>query len=204
MHNLNRDKLRSRYRNFSIWMTTDIRFTVALARLRYAFNFLYLMRKDEHMKRSFGTISLIIGLSLPLSSAAAEDLVETAATSGTLKTFVAAVNTAGLTEKLKTSGPYTVFAPTDSAFQNLPSGQLDALLKDKAKLAEVLAYHIIPGKVTVSDVKPGEEKTVQGEPLKLTSDNGMVRVNGASVIQSDVEADNGIIHEIDAIVMPPR
>lgn len=162
------------------------------------------MRKGAYMKHFFGTVSLIIALWFQISPANAEDIVETAATSGTLKTFVAAVETAGLTEKLKTSGPYTVFAPTDSAFQNLPSAEREALLKDKEKLAKILAYHIIPGKVTVSDVKPGEATTILGQPLELTSDNGMVTVNGASVIQSDVEADNGIIHEIDALVMPPQ
>lgn len=153
---------------------------------------------------SLKIIPLFVGLSLQLSSAMAEDLVETAATSGSLKTFVEAIETAGLSEKLKSSGPYTIFAPTDSAFQHLPPDQRDSLFKDKAKLADVLAYHIIPGKVTVSEVKPGETKTIEGKPLKLTSDNGMVTVNGARVIQSDSEADNGIIHEIDAVVMPPK
>lgn len=156
------------------------------------------------MKRFFAATSLLVGLFFHSYSATAADLIETASTSGSLKTFIAAVKTADLTEKLKEAGPYTIFAPIDSAFQNLPPGELDSLLKDKAKLAEVLKYHIIPGEITVAEVKPGEIKTIEGKTLTLTSDNGMVTVNGADVIQSDVKADNGIIHEIDAVVMPAK
>jgi uncharacterized surface protein with fasciclin (FAS1) repeats len=135
--------------------------------------------------------------------AAAEDLVETAGHSVTFKNFLAAAKSAGLLQTLRDSGPYTVFIPTDTAFSKLPSDTADSLMKDKKKLAQVLAYHVVPGKITVADVKPGEVKTMEGSSLKLTSDNGKVTLNGeANVIQSDVMADNGVIHEIDTIVMP--
>jgi uncharacterized surface protein with fasciclin (FAS1) repeats len=156
------------------------------------------------VERSLKSLVFAIGLALQIPAALAADLVAAAEESVSLKTFVAAVEAAGLTETLKNTGPYTVFAPVDSAFQHLPAGELDALLKDKAKLAEVLSYHIIPGEIPVTDVKPGEAKTIQGKPLKLTSDNGMVTVNEANVIQSDVEADNGIIHEIDKVIRLPQ
>jgi uncharacterized surface protein with fasciclin (FAS1) repeats len=133
----------------------------------------------------------------------AADLMETAGHSATFKTFLAAAKSAGLSQTLKNDGPYTVFIPTDAAFNKLPSGTVDSLMKDRKKLAQVLAYHVVPGKITVADVKPGEVKTMEGSPLKLTSDNGKVTLNNeANVIQSDVMADNGVIHEIDSIVIP--
>ena len=135
-------------------------------------------------------------------SAQASDLVDTAIAAGNLKIFVAAVKTAGLTESLKTPGPYTVFAPSDSAFAKLPPGAWDALVKDKVKLTKVLSYHVIPGKMLVSEVKPGKTKTLQGDLLDLKSDNGLVTVDNATVIESDMVADNGVIHAIDKITLP--
>lgn len=154
------------------------------------------------MKRSFAAVALVITLSFSASSAFAADLVEIASTSGTFKTFLAAAKASGFAATLKNSGPYTVFAPTDEAFKKLPPGTMEALWKDKNKLAQVLAHHVILGKVAVADVKPGKVKTIQGEPLTLTSDNGKVTVDNANVIQSDLIADNGIIHEIDTVVLP--
>lgn len=137
------------------------------------------------------------------TSAQAEDLIEAAGHSVTFKTFLSAAKSAGLAQTLKTEGPYTVFIPTDAAFSKLPSGTADSLMKDKKKLAQVLAYHVVPGKITVAEVKPGEVRTMEGSPLKLSSDNGKVTLNGeANVIQSDVMADNGVIHEIDSVVIP--
>jgi len=153
------------------------------------------------MKRSCAAIAAAIALSAVGPGAIAADLVETAATSGSFKTFLAAVKAAGITEKLKNSGPYTVFAPSDSAFNQLPPGTVDSLMKDKAKLAEILSHHVIPGKVTVADVKPGKVQTLQGDTVTLKSDNGKVTVDNANVIQSDLMADNGVIHEIDAVVL---
>lgn len=136
------------------------------------------------------------------SNAFAADLVETAAASGTFKTFLVAAKAAGLIQTLKNTGPYTVFAPTDMAFKKLPPEVLEALLQDKTRLAQILSYHVIPGKITITEVKPGKAKTIEGDSLTLTSDNGKVTVNRANVIQSDLMADNGIIHEIDNVILP--
>lgn len=156
------------------------------------------------MKRLIGIVISATALTLPMSYAMAADLVETASTSGSFKTFLAAAKAAGITETLKNSGPYTVFAPSDSAFGKLPPGTVDSLMKDKTRLAEVLSHHVIPGKVTVAEVKPGKVKTIQGDELTLKSDNGKVTVDTANVVQSDLIADNGVIHEIDTVVLPVK
>ncbi len=135
-------------------------------------------------------------------SAEAADLVETAVTSGNFKTFVAAVKAAGFTDSLKSSGPYTVFAPSDEAFARLPPGTWNALIKDKARLAQVLTSLVIPGKVLVADVKPGKTKTLQGAQIMLKSDNGRVTVDEATVTESDIVADNGVLHAIDTVAIP--
>ncbi|MEN3295171.1 MAG: hypothetical protein V7642_4424 [Burkholderiales bacterium] len=147
-------------------------------------------------------IAAVSALLFGAPHAMASDLVETAASSGEIKTFSAALKSAGFAEALKKDGPYTVFAPADSAFDKLPPATKNDLLKDKAKLAEVLAYHVIPGKVLVADVKPGKVQTIQGSPLTIKSDNGKVTVDEANVTQSDVTADNGVIHVIDTVVLP--
>lgn len=130
------------------------------------------------------------------------DIIATATADGSFKTFLTAVRAAGLSDTLKNTGPFTVFAPTDQAFSKLPHGTLDALLKDKVRLAQILTYHILPGKTLVAEFKPGKVKTVQGNLLTLTSDNGKITVDRANVIQSDISADNGVIHAIDAVLMP--
>ena len=132
----------------------------------------------------------------------AADIVTTADEAKTFKVFVNALKKSGLSDTLKNSGPYTVFAPSDEAFAKLPKGEWDSIAKDKAKLNEILAYHVIPNKVLVAEVKPGKVKTNQGEMLTLTSDNGKVTVNGANVTQSDITADNGVIHAIDTLILP--
>lgn len=137
-------------------------------------------------------------------SAWASDLVETATLSGNFKVFVAALKTAGFSETLKNDGPFTVFAPSDEAFSKLPPGTWDALAKDKVKLAKVLSYHVVPGKMLITEVKPGQVKTTEGQTLVLKSDNGKVTVNGANVTESDIAADNGVIHAIDTLVLPPN
>lgn len=156
------------------------------------------------MKRLIAALASIIALLFSAPQSLAADLVETAATAGSFNTFLAAAKAAGLADTLKSSGPYTVFAPSDSAFGKLPPGTVNSLMKDKAKLAEILSHHVIPGKVTVADVKPGKVQTMQGDLLTLTSDNGKVTVDDANVVQSDMIADNGIIHEIDAVVLPKK
>ncbi|MGV3741848.1 MAG: fasciclin domain-containing protein [Burkholderiaceae bacterium] len=148
------------------------------------------------------SLVLSVLFTLAATSSAAATIVETANEARTFKIFVSALKKTGLAETLQNSRPYTVFAPSDQAFGKLPPGSLEALMKDKEKLNKVLAYHVIPGKVLVTEIKPGKTKTVQGDELTLTSDNGKVTVNGANVTQSDINADNGVIHEIDTVVMP--
>jgi uncharacterized surface protein with fasciclin (FAS1) repeats len=134
--------------------------------------------------------------------AAAADIVDTAVSAGQFNTLVKAVQAAGLVDTLKGKGPFTVFAPTDAAFAKLPAGTLDALLADKQKLAQVLTYHVVPGKVTAADVRPGTVQTVQGQFLNLQADSSGVKVNSAKVVKADVMADNGVIHVIDTVVLP--
>jgi uncharacterized surface protein with fasciclin (FAS1) repeats len=136
-----------------------------------------------------------------LASAHAKDIVDTAVSAGSFKTLVTAVQAAGLVDTLKGPGPFTVFAPTDDAFAKIPKAQLDALLKDKAKLTAVLTYHVVPGKVMAKDVKAGKVKTVQGSELTIGTSGG-VTVDKAKVVTTDVAASNGVIHVIDTVIMP--
>ncbi|MES2538588.1 MAG: fasciclin domain-containing protein [Pseudomonadota bacterium] len=156
------------------------------------------------MKKYFSAILLAAALGVGIGPLYAADIVDTAAADGSFKIFVAALKTSGLDKTLKGAGPYTLFAPTDSAFEKLPAGAWERISKDKTRLSRVLAYHVIPGAVLVAEVKPGKTKTIQGESLALTSDNGKVTVNGANVTQSDIAADNGVIHAIDALALPPE
>lgn len=142
-------------------------------------------------------------LSLAALPAPADDLLDTARRAGSFKTFVDAVRAAGLMTQMKADGPFTIFMPTDDAFNQLDSDEWEALQKDKDQLARLLRYHVIPGKVKVAEVKPGKTKSEAGAMLALKSDNGMVTVNGARVTESDLAADNGIIHGIDSVLMPP-
>ena len=132
----------------------------------------------------------------------AADIVDTAKSAGSFNTLVTAVQAAGLVDTLKGPGPFTVFAPTDEAFAKIPKAKLDALLKDKDALSKVLTYHVVPGKVMASDVKPGNVKTVQGSSIKVTAADGKVKVDNANVVKTDVSADNGVIHVIDTVIMP--
>lgn len=146
---------------------------------------------------------LIIAAALCASAVAAQakDIVDTAVAAGSFKTLATALQAAGLVDTLKGKGPFTVFAPTDEAFAKIPKADLDALLKDKAKLTAVLTYHVVSGKVMAKDVKAGKVKTVQGGELTLATAGG-VTVNGAKVVTADVVADNGVIHVIDTVVLP--
>lgn len=131
----------------------------------------------------------------------AKDIVDTAVGAGNFKTLVVALNAADLVPTLKGKGPFTVFAPTDEAFAKIPKADLDALLKDKAKLKAVLTYHVVSGKVMSTDLKAGNVKTVQGSNVMVTTMGGAT-VNGAKVVAADVAADNGVIHAIDTVLMP--
>ena len=130
-----------------------------------------------------------------------KDIVDTAVAAGQFKTLATALQAAGLVETLKGKGPFTVFAPTDEAFAKIPKADLDALLKDKAKLTAVLTYHVVPGKVMAKDVKAGKVKTVQGSELTVATMGG-VTVDNAKVIKTDIAASNGVIHVIDTVVLP--
>jgi uncharacterized surface protein with fasciclin (FAS1) repeats len=146
---------------------------------------------------------LLIAASLSLAALAAQakDIVDTAVAAGQFNTLATALKAAGLIDTLKGPGPFTVFAPTDAAFAKIPKADLDALLKDKAKLTAVLTYHVVPGKVMAKDVKAGNVKTVQGGELTLGTTGG-VTVNQAKVVKADVVASNGVIHVIDSVVLP--
>ena len=140
-------------------------------------------------------------LSFAALSVQAKDIVDTAVAAGNFKTLATALQAAGLVDTLKGKGPFTVFAPTDEAFAKVPKADLDALLKDKAKLTAVLTYHVVPGKVMAKDVKAGPVKTVQGSSLTVSTAGG-VMVDKAKVTATDIAADNGVIHVIDSVIMP--
>ncbi len=150
------------------------------------------------MKKTLIALSLAVGATF---AAQAKDIVDTAVAAGNFKTLAAALTAAGLIDTLKGPGPFTVFAPTDEAFAKIPKADLDALLKDKAKLSAVLTYHVVSGKVMAKDVKAGKVKSVQGAELTLATASG-VTVDGAKVVQADIVADNGVIHVIDSVVLP--
>lgn len=139
-------------------------------------------------------------------SARAANIVDTAVAAGSFKTLVAAVTAAGLADTLKGPGPFTVFAPTDAAFAALPAGTVDNLLKpeNKAKLVAVLTYHVVPGKVMAADIagKKLAVKTVEGQTLAIDATGATVKVNQATVSKADIVADNGVIHVVDAVLMP--
>jgi uncharacterized surface protein with fasciclin (FAS1) repeats len=135
-------------------------------------------------------------------TAPTKNIVDTVNIAGNCTTFAAGIRAARLTDTLAGKGPFTVFAPTEEAFKKLPAGALDALLKDSAKLKAVLNYHIIAGHVTARDMKSGEVMTLQGSALTAVVTSSEVQVNGAHVKRADMVATNGIIHEIDAVIMP--
>lgn len=144
-------------------------------------------------------------LALGISNVAfADDIVDSAIADGSLKTLVTALKAAGLTDTLKGTGPFTVFAPNDSAFAKLPKAKLDALLKDKVALTKLLTSHIVPGKITAADVQAGKVKSVEGHDLKLDVSEGIKVDNVAVVGGGDIRADNGEIHIIDTVLMQEK
>jgi uncharacterized surface protein with fasciclin (FAS1) repeats len=132
------------------------------------------------------------------------DIVAVASAAGSFSTLCAALKAAGLVETLQGAGPFTVFAPTDEAFAKVPKSALEDLLKpeNKSKLASILTYHVVSGKVMAADVKTMKAKTVNGQELDIKVSDGAVTVDEAKVIKTDVAASNGVIHVIDAVVMP--
>ena len=163
------------------------------------------------MKRTKRVFAIVLALcclmvTATVTFAQEKDIVDTAVGAGSFNTLVAAVKAAGLVDTLKGPGPFTVFAPTDEAFAKLPKGTLDDLLKpeNKAKLTAILTYHVVPGKVVAADVvKMKKAKTVEGSDIKIRVKAGKVMVNKARVVKTDVMASNGVIHVVDAVLMPP-
>ena len=139
-----------------------------------------------------------------ISGGHSKDIVDTAAGAGTFETLVAAVTAADLVDTLKSEGPFTVFAPTDEAFAALPEGTVETLLlpENKDQLVAVLTYHVVPGKVMSTDLSDDmTAATVQGGTITIDLDNG-VMVNDANVVTADIEAENGVIHVIDKVILP--
>ncbi len=136
------------------------------------------------------------------------ELAKSAAAQGQFQTLIKAVGAAGINQQLTTPGPYTVFAPTDAAFSALPKGTLDRLLQpaNKQQLVRLLAYHVIPGRITSQELTSGQVKTVEGTPVKITVDPSTktITVNNAKVTQPDIPASNGIVHIVDRVILPPN
>jgi uncharacterized surface protein with fasciclin (FAS1) repeats len=164
-------------------------------------------------KSLYAVAALAASLALPAAAsaqartahAASKDIVETAVAAGTFNTLVAAVKAAGLVETLQGKGPFTVFAPTDAAFAKLPAGTVENLLANPDKLAKILTFHVVPGKVMAADIvkaKRATPKTANGATLDVVARDGGVRVNGANVVTADVVASNGVIHVIDTVLIP--
>jgi uncharacterized surface protein with fasciclin (FAS1) repeats len=192
---------------------------------------LYHQTKNKNMKKNFfSLLSLIIFSTVALVACnneaekkpaeetmtapaeepkmdAPKDVVDIAIASPDHTTLVAAVKAAGLVETLKGAGPFTIFAPTNEAFAALPAGTVDALLtpEKKADLTNILTYHVVPGAVKAADLKDGQKvKTLQGEELTVTIKDGKVMINGANVTAADLEGSNGVVHVIDAVLMPKK
>jgi len=156
------------------------------------------------MIRKFA-FSLIAGCVALAAQAQAADIVETAVSAGKFKTLVAAVKAAELVETLQGEGPFTVFAPTDEAFAALPEGTVAGLLKPEAKsaLQGVLTYHVVPGKVMASDVVGLKGAvTANGQRVDIKVVDDKVMIDGATVVATDIECDNGVIHIIDGVLLP--
>ena len=148
--------------------------------------------------------SLLLAAALAVGVAQAQTIVDVAAGNDDFSTLVTAVQAAGLVDTLSSEGPFTVFAPTNAAFEALPEGTVEALLADIDTLTAILTYHVVAGAVFAEDVVGIDAATsVQGEEIDVTVDGGNVMVNNANVVATDIEASNGVIHVIDAVILPP-
>jgi uncharacterized surface protein with fasciclin (FAS1) repeats len=163
------------------------------------------------MQRIVSVAALLAGLACLLSAHRTEaadnaemNIVQTAVANGHFKTLARALEAAGLVETLEGKGPFTVFAPTDEAFAKIPEEKLAELLKDKKALTAVLLYHVVKGDVTAAKVvKMNSAKTVEGQPVTIEDKEGTVMINDAKVVKADVMCTNGVIHVIDAVLLPP-
>ncbi|HTE42942.1 MAG TPA: fasciclin domain-containing protein [Steroidobacteraceae bacterium] len=137
-----------------------------------------------------------------LDSGATSNIIETVFAADNLSTFASAIQVTGLIDTLTARGPFTVFAPTDEAFKKLPAGAYDKLLKTLGKLKAILTYHVISGYFEARDIKLGEVMTQQGTTLIVGGSASALQVNEANVTQADIAAANGIVHVIDAVILP--
>jgi uncharacterized surface protein with fasciclin (FAS1) repeats len=157
------------------------------------------------IRRAALALALVLTVGPRLQAAGADkDIVETAQAAGQFNTLLTAAQAAGLVETLQGEGPFTVFAPTDEAFAKVPKATLAALLRDKAQLKQVLLYHVVPGKVMAAQAAQLDSaRTAQGQSFTIRAAGGKVMINGATVIQADIPASNGVIHVIDTVLLPP-
>jgi uncharacterized surface protein with fasciclin (FAS1) repeats len=140
---------------------------------------------------------------VPARAQGTKDIVDVAVAAGSFKTLVAAVQAAGLVDVLKRPGPLTVLAPSDEAFAKVPKADLDALMKDKVKLAAVLQYHVLAGNVSTADLKMMKDfGTVQGQRIQISSAGAALKINNAAIVKGDIPASNGVIHVLDTVLMP--
>ncbi len=149
---------------------------------------------------------IMLSVSTAIAGTAQKDVVDTAVDAGQFTILAKALGAADLVQTLKGSGPFTVFAPTDEAFEKLPAGTLESLLKpeNKDQLRSILTYHVVPGRVMAADVvKLTEAETVNGKKVAVNVDGGAVMINDAKVTTTDIEASNGIIHVVDTVILPP-
>ena len=157
------------------------------------------------MKKIIASFSSLLMLASVLSAAPKKDIVDTAVGAGSFKTLVAAAKAAGLVDTLKGEGPFTVFAPTDEAFGKLSKCTVESLLKpeNKQKLAAILTYHVVPGKVKAKKAaKLDSAKTVNGAEIKIKPSGKSLMINNAKVVKADIKTSNGIIHVIDTVLIP--
>jgi uncharacterized surface protein with fasciclin (FAS1) repeats len=140
----------------------------------------------------------------PPPARGAENILQTARAAGSLDTLLTAIDRAGLSDVLQHEGPYTMFAPSDEAFAKLPDGAVQSLLATPDTLADVVNYHLVPGRITARDIAGRiSAETLQGEDLAI-SNNGAIRIDGAHLISGDIQASNGVIHVIDRVLLPAR
>lgn len=165
----------------------------------------FVVNPTQTMKTNFFRFTAAASLFLLMAFGfrADKNIVETAQAAGKFTTLLKAAQAAGLVETLSGPGPLTVFAPTDEAFAKVPKATLDGLLADPARLKQVLLYHVVAGNVKAADVvKLKSAKTVNGQEAKITVSNGKVMIDNANVVTTDIEASNGVIHVIDAVILP--
>ena len=160
--------------------------------------------KQKRITLAFAVTLAVAALAGCATAQAPANIAETAARTPQLSTLNKLIQDAGLSDTLRSGGPYTVFAPSDEAFKAVPANTLASLAADKALLKSVLGYHVVPGKLTAADVKTGNLKSTQGADLALGKAGTFVTVEDAVVVTADVPATNGVVHIIDKVLMPPK